>query len=98
VGRWWAVGPEEEKQATREEEKKEVGRGSRWAGGGLGRLDRFCFFSFFPFLFSNPFLNQFQTFLNSNLLHVSNSNFNTNFSNYFKGFSQTIFNNFSNIF
>jgi hypothetical protein len=75
--------------------KKEVGRGSRWAGGGLGRLDMFYFFLFFFKSISNLF---FQTFLNQIFYIFSNSNFNTNFSNYFKCFSQTIFNNFLNIF
>jgi hypothetical protein len=53
------------------------------AGGiGLG----FALLFFFKLI-----SNQFQTFF-------LNSNFNTNFSNYFKGFSQHIFSNFSNIF
>jgi hypothetical protein len=65
-GRWWAVGPEEGKRATQEEKKQEVGRGSRWAGGGLGRLDRFCFFLFF----FKSISKLFQTLLNSNLLHL----------------------------
>jgi hypothetical protein len=81
----------------RGEEGSDAG-GPAWAenrdgprGIGLGLL-------FFSFSFSNPFLNQFQTFLDSNLLHLFKFNFNTNFSNYFKVFSQTIFNNFSNMF
>jgi hypothetical protein len=89
VGRKRGNGPRGKKQ------KKEVGRGSRWASGGLGRLDSFCFFLFF---FQIHFKYFFQTFLNQIFYIFSNSNFNTNFSKYFKGFSQTIFNNFLNIF
>jgi hypothetical protein len=69
--------------------KRELGRGWKrkegevrwaaglgWAGGGLARLDRFCFFFlFFLFFFSNPFQTNF-----SNLFK---SNFHTNFSNNF---------------
>jgi hypothetical protein len=73
-----------------------VGRKQGWAAGDWVGFAVFFFFLFF--FFSNPFLNQFQTFLDSKLLHLFKFNFNTNLSNYFKGFSQTIFNNFSNIF
>jgi hypothetical protein len=58
----------------REGERRGTGAGGpAWAESrdgprGLGWVC--CFFSFFSFSFSNPFLNQFQTFLNSNLLHV----------------------------
>jgi hypothetical protein len=69
-----------------------LGRGGDGGLGSRGRLDRFVFVFFFSF--SNPF----QIFLNEIFYIFSNSNFHTNFSNYFKGFSQTIFNNFSNIF
>jgi hypothetical protein len=56
---------------------RERERGGERAGGGDGpevdgpaRLGWVCcFFFFFSFSFSNPFLNQFQTILNSNLLH-----------------------------
>jgi hypothetical protein len=54
-GRWWS-GPRGLEAG--------VGRGWKTKGGG-GEVDRG-----FSFSFSNPFLNQFQTFLNSNLLHV----------------------------
>jgi hypothetical protein len=91
-------GPEEGKRATREEEKKEVGRGSRWVGGGLGRLDRFVFF-FFSFSFSNPFLNQFQTFLNSNLLHLFKFKFLTQISpTIFKTFHKPFLTTFQTYF
>jgi hypothetical protein len=78
----------------RRRERRGAGAGGpAWAenrdgprGIGLGLL--FFFFFFFSFSFSNPFLNQFQTFLDSNLLHLFKFNFNTNFSKYFKGFSQ----------
>jgi hypothetical protein len=69
--------------------------GRRWSGpAGLGWGLLFFFFLFF----SNPFQTNFKPFQIQIFYMFSNSNFNTNFSNYFKGFSQTIFNNFSNIF
>jgi hypothetical protein len=49
-------------------EKKEGGEMGR-----AGRMGREEFF--FLFFFQIPFLNQFQTFLNSNLLHVFKFNF-----------------------
>jgi hypothetical protein len=60
-GRQGLDGPAAGKRKGKKE-KREVG----WAvgRGWIGFV--FVFFSFF----SNPFLNQFQTFLNSNLLHV----------------------------
>jgi hypothetical protein len=71
------------------ERGEEAGRW--WAESGDGPRGEMvgwvCFFS-----------NLFQTFLNQIFYIFSNSNFHTNFSNCFKGFSQTIFNNFSNIF
>jgi hypothetical protein len=84
--------------------KRELGRGWKrkegevrwaaglgWAGGGLARLDRFCFFFFFFFsFFQIHFKPIFQTFLNQIFTQISPT--------IFKGFSQTIFNNFSNIF
>jgi hypothetical protein len=67
-------------------EREGSGRGRQswaaWAGSELGRdckeqkggswaaVGWVGFVFFFSFSFSNPFLNQFQTFLNSNLLHV----------------------------
>jgi hypothetical protein len=53
-------------------EKKKREKGGK---DGLGQCCGFGFvvffsFSFFYFSFSNPFLNQFQTFLNSNLFRV----------------------------
>jgi hypothetical protein len=90
----------------REREERRRALVGRWAGSGeaggvwMGRRGEMvgwvCFF-FFSFFFKS-ISNLFQTFLNQNFYIFSNSNFNTNFSNYFKGFSQTIFNNFSNIF
>jgi hypothetical protein len=72
--------------------KRRVGR---WAGPEWGKgKDFVLFFSFFQIHFKPIF----QPFLNQIFYIFSNLNFNTNFSNYFRGFSQTIFNNFSNIF
>jgi hypothetical protein len=79
--------------------KEEKGRGGPrgkeggWAGPRV-EVRWVCFFLFFQIHFKPIF----QPFLNQIFYIFSNSNFNTNFSNYFKGFSQTIFNNFSNIF
>jgi hypothetical protein len=73
----------------------------RWAALGWNeRRERGLGLLFFPFLlfFANPFLNQFQTFLDSKLLHLFKFNFNTNLSNYFKGFSQTILTTFQTYF
>jgi hypothetical protein len=61
MGRWDFVGRCEKKK---EEEKERVGRGE---GGKVGRgvvlIEFVLFFVFCFFLFfSNPFLNQFQTF------------------------------------
>jgi hypothetical protein len=56
---------------------------------GCRRKGRERVFDFFSFFFKS-FSNLFRTFLNSNLSHL--------LSNYFKDFSQTIFNNFSNLF
>jgi hypothetical protein len=73
--------------------REEVGlRGPKGERGK--RVGWFCFFFFFKSI-SNQ---NFKPFLNQIFYMFSNSNSNTNFSNYFKGFSQTIFNNFSNIF
>jgi hypothetical protein len=66
--------------------------------GGPAALGLFVFYFVCFLFFFKSISNIFQTFLNQNFYIFSNSNFNTNFSNYFKGFSQTIFNNFSNIF
>jgi hypothetical protein len=94
--------------------KKEKGEGKGWAAGKEGRvgpaegrawprvgwaggLGLFSFFSsFFSFSFSIPlqiFFKPFQIFY-----IFSNSNFNTNFSNYFKGFSQTLLTTFQTYF
>jgi hypothetical protein len=76
--------------------------GRVWARGGAGRRGGFgwvgFFFFFFLFFFKSISNQNFKPFLNQIFYMFSNSNSNTNFSNYFKGFSQTIFNNFSNIF
>jgi hypothetical protein len=72
-----------------------------WAGGGVGpeagagpgkkevgwACCCFVFFLFFQILFKFKSFTSFQIQI-----------FNTNFSNYFKGFSQPIFSNFLNIF
>jgi hypothetical protein len=65
VGRRRLRGPEEE--VGRLEKEMREGRwaaGLGWAGGELGRLDRFVFFLL------KSISNQFQTLLNTNLLHV----------------------------
>jgi hypothetical protein len=83
-GRRGLDGPSAGKKKKREKEKEE---------GGLGR-GREMGWVFFPILFksfSNPF--EFKAFTSFQI-----QIFNTNFSSYSKGFSQTIFNNFSNIF
>jgi hypothetical protein len=74
-----------------------VGRKRRWAAGGSwatraerGKGEEGWVVLFF-FSFSNPFQTNFKTFQNQIFYMFSNSNFNANFSNYFKGFSQTFF-------
>jgi hypothetical protein len=95
-------GPLRDKE--RKGRRKGVGRGERregWAGGrqswAASRLGRwFGFVFFFSFSFSIPlqiFFKPFQIFY-----IFSNSNFNTNFSNYFKGFSQTLLTTFQTYF
>jgi hypothetical protein len=69
--------------------------GQRWSGPAGWVWLGWVFFLFFFKSISNQ---NFKPFLNQIFYMFSNSNSNTNFSNYFKGFSQTIFNNFSNIF
>jgi hypothetical protein len=72
-----------------------VGRGSRWAGGGLGRLDRFCFFSFSKPIFK-PISNllkfksftcfqiQILTQISPTILKAFHKPFLTTFQTYFK--------------
>jgi hypothetical protein len=81
----------------REREKRRRVLVGHWAGSGeagrvwMGRRFGFVFFS-------NPFQTNFKPFLNQIFYIFSNSNFNTNFSNYFKGFSQTILTTFQTYF
>jgi hypothetical protein len=82
------IGPAVEKK-NREGRKDGLGR-----RGGFGFV---LFFIFFLFFFKS-ISNLFQTFLNQIFYIFSNSNFNTNFSNYFKGFSQTLLTTFQTYF
>jgi hypothetical protein len=83
--------------------EKKVGRGKKKESGGKdgSRVDRFglfCF-SFFSFLFQIHFKPIFQTIFKSNILHLLKFKFSHKFLQlFFTGFSQTNFNNFSNIF